>query len=69
VECIKRDGQWGEVIPSIPLHFARYGVRNLYCVDLPAFHRAFYTIQKRDVVFLDLVDHRTYDRLFGRRSR
>jgi hypothetical protein len=63
---VKADGQWGEVIPRVPLHFSkRYGARNLYCVDLAFFHRAFYTIQDRDVIFLDLVDHPTYDRLFG----
>ena len=68
VENIKRDGQWGEVIRRIPNHFIRsYGVPNLYCVDLPLFHRAFYTIFGRDVIFLDLVDHRQYDRWFRRR--
>jgi hypothetical protein len=38
-------------------------VTNLYCVDLPAFHRLFYTIRDRDVIVLDLVDHREYDRV------
>jgi hypothetical protein len=68
---IKLDGQWGEVIPRVPAYFVeRYGVRHLYCVDLAFFHRAFYTIEGRDVVFLDLVDHATYDRWFpGRRRR
>lgn len=63
VENIRRDGQWGEVIPRIPAYFLRrYGAPNLYCVDLPAFHRAFYTIFGRDVIFLDLVGHRQYDK-------
>jgi hypothetical protein len=70
---IRVDGQWGDVIRQewIPSHFReRYGVSNLYCVDLAAFHRAFYTIVNRTVVFLDLVDHPAYDRWFpGRRSR
>jgi len=70
VERVKVDGQWGEVVPDIPTFFIeRYGVRNLYCVDLSSFHRAFYTIERRDVVFLDLMDHANYDRLFGRRGR
>lgn len=69
VSMIKGDGQWGEVIPgrSIPATYARtFGVRNLYCVDLPAFHRLFYTIRDRDVIVIGLVDHREYDRLMAR---
>lgn len=66
VARLKSDGQWGEVIPpkSIPRRFPReYGVTNLYCIDLPSFHRLFYTIRDRDVIVLDLMDHRQYDRL------
>ena len=70
---IRVDGQWGEVVRqgSIPAYFReRYGVSNLYCVDLAAFHRIFYTIANRSVILLDIVDHPAYDRWFpGRRSR
>ena len=67
---IRLDGQWGEVIPRIPAYFARsYGVPNLYCVDLAFFHRAFYTIFRREVIFLDLVDHARYSRWFPGRRR
>ena len=67
---IRRDAQWGEVIPRIPAYFVqRYGAPNLYCVDLAFFHRLFYTIFQRDVVLLDLVDHVQYDRWFGRKHR
>jgi hypothetical protein len=62
---IKSDGQWGEVIPprAIPAQFVRrFGVTNLYCVDLPSFHRLFYTIRDRDVIILGLADHPEYDR-------
>lgn len=72
VSRVKADGQWGEVIPrsKIPAHFTtNYGVTNLYCVDLASFHRCFYTIRDRDVIFLDIVDHATYDRLFGVKKR
>jgi len=65
---VRTEGQWGEVIPAsrIPPHFVKsYGVTNLYCVDLAGFRRGFYTIVARDVVLLDLVDHRQYDRWFG----
>lgn len=70
---LRTDAQWGEVIrqPSIPLYFReRYGVSNLYGMDLAAFHRCFYTIANRSVILLDLVDHPAYDRWFpGRRGR
>lgn len=70
---IRVDGQWGDAVRRefIPRYFReRYGVSNLYCVDLAAFHRGFYTIANRTVVLLDLVDHPAYDRWFpGRRSR
>lgn len=70
---IRVDGQWGDVIRQdlIPAYFReRYGVSNLYCVDLAAFHRGFYTIANRTVILLDIVDHPAYDRWFpGRRSR
>ena len=73
IDRIRLDGQWGEVIPrgSIPAHFTeKYGVANLYCVDLAAFHRCFYTLVNRSVVILEIVDHPTYDKWFpGRRSR
>jgi hypothetical protein len=38
-------------------------------VDLAFFHRAFYTIEARDVVFLDIVDHARYDEWFPGRKR
>jgi len=67
---LREDGQWGEVIPSIPRYFTEaYEVPNLYCIDLAFFHRAFYTIFARDIVLLDLVDHERHDQLFGRRGR
>lgn len=69
---VKADGQWGEVIPrsKIPPYFrSRYDVRNLYCVDLPSFHRCFYTVLDRDVIFLDLVDHAAYSKWFSGRGR
>ncbi len=70
---LRLNAQWGEVIrqQTIPRYFRqKYGVSNLYCVDLAAFHRCFYTIANRAVILLDIVDHPTYDRWFpGRRSR
>ena len=70
ISRVRLDGQWGEVIPRVPAYFVlRYGVPNLYCVDLASFHRAFDTIFRRDVVFLDLVDHARYDEWFPGRRR
>ncbi len=70
---LRADAQWGEVVRqrSIPGYFReRYGVSNLYCTDLAAFHRCFYTIANRQVILLDIVDHPTYDKWFpGRRGR
>jgi hypothetical protein len=66
ISRIKGDGQWGEVIPpaSIPRSLAeKFGLRNLYCVDLAAFHRLFYTVRDRDVIVVAIVDHHEYDRL------
>ena len=69
---IRSDAQWGELVrqSSIPRYFRdRYSVSNLYCVDLSAFHRCFYTIANRSVILLDIVDHPTYDRWFPGRRR
>ena len=70
---LRSDAQAGDVIRQtfIPSYFgAKYGVSNLYRLDLAAFHRCFYTIVNRTVVLLDIVDHPTYDRWFpGRRNR
>ncbi|MGI0055618.1 MAG: hypothetical protein ACREB9_01125 [Thermoplasmata archaeon] len=68
VSRLRMDAQWGEVVRQefIPRLFReRYGVSNLYCVDLAAFHRVFYTIANRAVILLDIVDHPTYDRWFA----
>lgn len=67
---IRADGQWGEVIrgKDVPKYFRqRYDVANLYCIDLAGDVRCFYTIDERDVIFLDIMDHDRYDKLFGLR--
>ena len=73
ISRLRRNAQWGEVVRQnfIPRFFRdKYGTSNLYCVDLAAFHRVFYTITNRSVILLDIVDHPTYDRWFpGRRRR
>lgn len=69
---IRKDAQWGEVIPTsqIPAYFTRhYQAANLYCIDLAGFRRALYTIDQRDVLLLEIVDHRQYDRWFPNRGK
>jgi plasmid stabilization system protein ParE len=59
---LRSNAQWGEVVRQelIPRYFReRYGVSNLYCLVLAAFHRCFYTIANRAVIPLDIVDHPT----------
>lgn len=72
---LNQDPLWGDVIRAadIPRYFKdRYGLENLYCLDLKNDVRCFYTIDERDVVFLDIVDHQEYDKWFppkGHRQR
>jgi hypothetical protein len=65
---LAQDPLWGEVIrgPAIPTYFRdTYDVQNLYCIDLKGDVRCFYTIDERDVIFLDIVDHDQYDKWFA----
>lgn len=69
---IRADILAGEVVRrgSIPRYFTtRYDAANLYVIDLAAFHRLTYTLDGRDVILLDVMDHPTYDRIFGFRKR
>lgn len=64
---LEQDPLWGDVIPAadIPDYFrTKYGVENLYCLDLKGDVRGFYTINERDILFLDIVDHDVYDNWF-----
>jgi len=73
ISRLKSDAQWGKLIRQqfIPKYFReRYGLSNLYCINLADFHRCFYTIVNRSVILLDIVDHPTYDKWFpGRKDR
>lgn len=72
ISRLRLDATWGDVIPNarIPPRFTRgYGALNLYCIDLAAFHRGFYTIVGRAVVLLDIVDHTQYDKWFPNKGR
>lgn len=68
----KASAQFADPIPpqKIPSYFRdKYGVENLYCVDLANFWRGFYTIEGRRVVFLDFVDHARYDAWFPNKGK
>jgi len=51
----------------------QYGLENLYVEDLPNFWRLLYSIVKRqgerEIVLVEMVDHRTYSRWFPGRRR
>ena len=68
---LRGDCQYGEVIKKsqIPASLrAKYGLENLYKVDLPDFWRLFYTIVRIDeipsVTILEIVDHDAYNKWF-----
>lgn len=71
---IKINKHYGEPISKskIPNKFKlKYGITNLFWVDLPHFWRFLYTLIEGDseieiIAFvLDIVDHKKYNKLFG----
>lgn len=61
----------GEVVRKSAIPRAlreKYGLENLYVEDLPSFWRLLYTVVRRggrrEVVVIEIVDHRMYDRWF-----
>ena len=77
-ELIKMNHHYGEPIAKskIPAEFkARYGITNLFWVELPHFWRFLYSLTEGDseieiIAFvLDIVDHKKYDKLFGYKKR
>ncbi len=78
VEFIKANPHYGNPIPKavIPDEYKKkYGVTNLFRVELPSFWRMLYTLTNNEteveiIAFvLDLVDHKKYDKLFGYRKK
>jgi len=47
----------------------KYGVTNLFRIELPQFWRMLYTLTNGDIEIiafvLDVIDHKTYDKKFG----
>ena len=78
VELIKLDPRHGDPIAKdrIPEAYKqKYGITNLFRVELPAFWRMLYTLTNGEsnveiISFvLDIIDHGDYDKKFGYRGR
>ena len=77
-ELIKVNHHYGEPIAKskIPEKFkAKYGITNLFWVELPHFWRFLYSLTEGDseieiIAFvLDIVDHKKYNKLFGYKGK
>jgi hypothetical protein len=77
-ELIKANPHYGEPISKklIPGEYVvKYGITNLFRVELPNYWRMLYTLTNNDtqveiIAFvLDILDHPTYDKKFGYRKR
>jgi hypothetical protein len=74
IALIKVNPHYGDSIPKrlIPKEYAvKYGVNNLFRVELPKYWRMLYTLTEGEsqieiVAFvLEIMDHKKYDRRFG----
>ena len=74
VELLKKDVHHGQPIVKklIPAEYkTRYGVTNLFRVELPYFWRMLYTLTAGSsgieiiILVLDIIDHKKYDKKFG----
>jgi len=78
VELIKANPHYGNPIAKklIPQDYKdKYGVSNLFKVELPNFWRMLYTLtdgeSKIEIIafILDVIDHSTYDKKFGYKGK
>lgn len=78
IELIKANPHFGEPIAKklIPKEYKeKYGVTNLFRVELPLFWRALYTLtnDEKEVTIiafvLEIVDHKEYNKKFGYKRR
>lgn len=76
-ELIKANIHYGDPIAKnlIPQEYKqRYGVKNLFRVELPAYWRMIYTLTNNEEVeiiafVLEIIDHPAYDEKFGYRGK
>lgn len=78
IELVKANPHYGNPIPKnlIPEEYKRkYGVTNLFRVDLPCFWRMLYTLTHGGIdieiiaFVLDIINHPTYNKKFGYRKK
>jgi len=72
IELIKLNIHFGNPVAKnlIPKEYKiKYGVTNLFRIELPQFWRMLYTLTNGDIEIiafvLDVIDHKTYDKKFG----
>lgn len=78
IELVKANYHYGEPLAKhlIPQEYiTKYGVTNLFRVELPNYWRMLYTLVDGEteieiIAFvLDIIDHREYDKKFGYRKK
>lgn len=78
VDLIKENVHYGNPVAKklIPSEYVKkYGITNLFRVELPNYWRMLYTLTNGEseieiIAFvLDMVDHRSYDKKFGYRKK
>jgi len=74
IELIRANPHYGNSIPKrlIPKEYRiKYGINNLFRLELPGYWRMLYTIMTKEnqieiIAFvLDIIDHKAYDKKFG----
>jgi len=74
IELLEEDVHYGQPIAKklIPAEYkTKYGITNLFRVELPNFWRMLYTLTSGSsgieiiVLVLDIIDHKKYDKKFG----
>ena len=77
IDLIKANIHYGDPIEKDkipPEYISKYGARNLFRVELPAFWRMLYMLTNKGEIeivafVLDIIDHPDYDRKFGYRKK
>jgi hypothetical protein len=71
INILKQNPQYGDPVRKelIPDSFKKIGIQNLYRAELSNFWRMLYTVKGNKIeIFcfvLSIIDHPTYDKLFG----
>lgn len=78
IEFIKENFHYGEPISKKKIpnkYIQKYGITNLFWVELPHFWRMIYSLREGEtkieiIAFvLDIINHKTYDKIFGYRRK